>query len=398
VPAPAEIPEWLREVAPPEEKARQAEAAPSVPAFEGLVPPSPTAEGIQIGEMEELAPAAIPDWLQDLRPQPEAVAEVAEEEPVETDGLLAGLRGVLPTVPAFQVPPVHEGIGASEAREASIARAQLLQSLLARPAEASPTKAARQGINTGERIQRWVVATVLLAVTVAILIAPTIPVSIPTLTQPIIFPGVSRVHETIQDVDTGDSVLIAFEYGPSEADELNLVAEPILGHLLDQGAQISIVSTRPQGLAVAEGLLATIGSPGQGYSQSYQPGDATGVSNLLAGAGKPSLILVVTAQPGPLRWWVEQARALPAEPPPVVGGMSAALESIASPYLDNNAGQIAGAVHGLSGAAAYEVLRGSPGRAHQRINTLAIGHAAIVGLMILGGAFYTLGGLRRRAK
>jgi len=398
-PAPAEIPDWLREIAPSEEKeAPPAVAAPPVPAFEGLVPPPPTAPGIEIGEQEELAPAAIPDWLQDLRPQPEAVTEVAEEEPLETEGLLKGLRGVLPAVPAFQVPSVHEEAGASEAREASIARAQLLQSLLARPAEAPQPKAARQGISTGERIQRWLVAAVLLAVTVAILIAPTIPVSVPTLTQPVISPGVSRAYETIRDIGTGDSVLIAFEYGPSEADELNLVAEPILRHLLDQGAQISVVSTRPQGLAVAEGLLSTVGPSGQRYPQSYKPGDATGVSNLLADAGTPSLILVVTAQPGPLRWWVEQARALPDEPPPVVGGVSAALESTTSPYLDANAGQVTGAVHGLSGAAAYEALRGSRGHAHQRLNTLAAGHAAIVGLMILGAAFYTLGGLHRRAK
>ena len=397
-PALAEIPDWLREIAPPEEEAPPAVAAPPVPAFEGLVPPPPTAPGIEIGEQEELAPAAIPDWLQDLRPQPEAVTEVAEEEPLETEGLLKGLRGVLPAVPAFQVPSVHEEAGASEAREASIARAQLLQSLLARPAEAPQPKAARQGISTGERIQRWLVAAVLLAVTVAILIAPTIPVSVPTLTQPVISPGVSRAYETIRDIGTGDSVLIAFEYGPSEADELNLVAEPILRHLLDQGAQISVVSTRPQGLAVAEGLLSTVGPSGQRYPQSYKPGDATGVSNLLADAGTPSLILVVTAQPGPLRWWVEQARALPDEPPPVVGGVSAALESTTSPYLDANAGQVTGAVHGLSGAAAYEALRGSRGHAHQRLNTLAAGHAAIVGLMILGAAFYTLGGLHRRAK
>ena len=399
-PAPAEVPDWLREIAPPEEKeaAPPAEAAPPVPAFEGLVPPPPTAPGIEIGEPEELAPAAIPDWLQDLRPQPEAVTEVAEEEPVETEGLLEGLRGVLPSIPAFQVPSVREEAGASDAREASIARAQLLQSLLARPAKAPQPKAAKQGISTGERIQRWLVAAVLLAVTVAILIAPTIPVSVPTLTQPVISPGVSRAYETIRDIGTGDSVLIAFEYGPSEADELNLVAEPILRHLLDQGAQISVVSTRPQGLAVAEGLLSTIRPSGQRYPQSYKPGDATGVSNLLADAGTPSLILVMTAQPGPLRWWVEQARALPDEPPPVVGGVSAALESTTSPYLDANARQITGAVHGLSGAAAYEALLGSPGHAHQRLNTLAVGHAAIVGLMILGAVFYTLGGLHRRVK
>jgi len=397
VPAPAEVPDWLREIAPPEAET-PLEAAPPIPALEGMAPALPTEPGIEIGKPEELAPAAIPDWLEALRPRPEAVTEVAEEEPVETEGLLAGLRGVLPAVPAFQVPSVREEARPPEAREASIARAQLLQSLLARPAEAPQVKAGKQGISMGERIQRWLVAAVLLTATVAVLIAPTIPVSVPTLTQPVISSGVTRAHETIQDIGIENSVLVAFEYGPSEADELNLVAEPILRHLLDQGAQISVVSTRPQGLAVAEGLLSTIGPSDQRYPRRYKPGDATGVSNLLADAGNPSLIFVVTARPGPLRWWVEQARSLPDEPPPVVGGVSAALESAASPYLDANAGQITGAIHGLSGAAAYEALRSSPGQAHRRLNTLALGHAAIVGLMILGAAFYTLGGLHGRAK
>jgi hypothetical protein len=209
---------------------------------------------------------------------------------------------------------------------------------------------------------------------------------------------VITAHSAIQDLSAGDSVLVAFEYGPSEADELDLVAEPAVRHVLDQGAQISVVSTRPEGLAVAEGLLNTIQGPQeQQYTHAYRPGDATGVSQLLADASvRPGLILVLTAQPGPLRWWVEQARALYGDTVPVVAGMSAALESTASPYLDVSARQIEGAINGLSGAAAYETLCGSPQRATQRLNALAVGHLAIVGLMILGAAFYTLGGLGGR--
>ena len=84
--------------------------------------------------------------------------------------------------------------------------------------------------------------------------------------------------------------------------------------------------------------------------------------------------------------------------PPIVAGVSTILESATSPYLDASAGQLEGAIHGLSGAAAYEKLYGSSGQATQRLDTLAAGHIAMVGLMIIGAIFHTLGGLRRREK
>jgi hypothetical protein len=349
--------------------------------------------------MEGLARAAIPDWLEALRPHPEATAPAAEVEPVEAEGLLRGMRGALAPISTFQVSTIRESTGPSEISRVSLARAQLLQSLLARPVEALQPQVRKRGVSMGERVQRWLVAAVLLIAVGGMLIAPLIPFDVPTLTQPATSPGVSRLYDAIKGVRAGDTILVAFEYGPSEADELNLVAEPILRHILDQGAHISVVSTRPERLAVAEGLLSTIKAPKEQYTQRYRPGDATGVSQLLTEAGiHPTLILVLTAQPGPLRWWVEQARALYGDTIPVAAGMSAALEPAASPYLDVSARQIEGAINGLRGAAAYETLRDSPGRVTQRLNALAVGHLAIVGLMILGASLYALGGLRRRGQ
>jgi hypothetical protein len=214
------------------------------------------------------------------------------------------------------------------------------------------------------------------------------------------FQRLTKLHDVIQGIRPEDTVLIACEYGPPEADELNLVAEPVMRHVLDQGAHISIVSTRPEGQAIATALLRSIAVPEEQYTLlQYRPGNAAGVSQLLADAEtRPALILVLTAQPGPLRWWVEQTRALHGSAVPVVAGVSAALEPAASPYLDVSAGQVTGAIVGLSGAAAYEMLRGSAGQAVQRLNALAVGHVAIVGLMIVGAVIYALGDLRRRGE
>jgi hypothetical protein len=257
-----------------------------------------------------------------------------------------------------------------------------------------------------------VLAVVIFVVALAALEEPLF--TVPTLTQPVEFPETSKrmdlqrltgMYETVESlsVSAEDTVLVAFEYGPAEADELNLVAEPVLRHLLDRGAHISVASTRPEGGAVAHGLLDGIIKSGDQYTEmeysplGYRTGDAAGVSQLLADAS-PTLVVVLTAHPGPLRWWIEQAYAQGAGAIPIVAGVSAALEPAASPYLDVSAGQLAGAVRGLSGAAVYEGMRGAPGAATRRLNALAVGHIAIVILMIAGAAFHAPDSLRRRKK
>jgi len=428
-PAPGKVPDWLREIAPPE-AAPATETAPAVPPLaevpaeaditevpdwlarvqaepgapsapvspiliEGEAPSPPLGPEAGVTGGEELAPAAIPDWLEDLRPVPEELPASIEEEPEETEGLLAGLRGVLPPIPAFKTPDQRED--AQVAGEVGRSRAELLQSLLTQPTEAPRPEARKRGVTLGERIQRWLMAAVLLIATLSTSLAPRLSLNIPSLTQPLALASVTRAYDAIQGISAGDSVLVAFEYGPAEADELDLVAEPMLRHLLDRGAQIYAASTQPEGQAVAEAVLSTLDAPRQQFSLHYKPGDATGVSQMLAEAGTPQLVLVLTARPGPLRWWVEQT-TLHSDTIPILGGMSTALESAASPYLDVSASQMQGAIYGLSGAASYERLGGSTGQATQRLDALALGHLSIVGLMILGAVFYALRGLRRRAK
>ncbi|HHN94424.1 MAG TPA: hypothetical protein ENK17_06620 [Anaerolineae bacterium] len=110
------------------------------------------------------------------------------------------------------------------------------------------------------------------------------------------------------------------------------------------------------------------------------------------------MILILTARPAPLRQWVEQVRARYGDDVTVVAGVSAALEPAASPYLDRNAGQLTGVVAGVGGAAAYEHLRGVPGRAMGRLNGLAVGHLAIVVLLVVGALLHAPGGLFKRKK
>ena len=138
------------------------------------------------------------------------------------------------------------------------------------------------------------------------------------------------------------------------ADELNPVAKAILKHLTERKAKIFIASTQPEGLAVAEVLRGDIDSPEQDEagqqpalefeyakeSPGYRPGNATGVSQILASTDtRPAMIIVLAAQPESLRWWIEQTQAHYGDAkPPIAAGVSAALEIAASPYLDASVG------------------------------------------------------------
>jgi len=440
-PAPAEVPDWLREMAPEEAAAPEKAGAPEeigarLPSVPPLVEspeeeettetpewlaelqgekkevkapaqPAPTFEETISGraaEAEGLARADIPEWLHDMRPRAEEPQAAVSEEPLETEGLLEGLRGVLAPTSLSGARRAPESTQQAEISEASLARAQLLQSLVTQSAEAPQVEGSRRDISTRERVQRWVIMVVLLAVA-AILVwqGPGqlwgLP-EFPRLVQPIKSDGVDRLDGVIEDIETGEAVLVAFEYGPEQADELNLVARPILRRLHDRGAAISVASTQPMGIAVAGALRSEIASKEQ-YTPTYEsvdylPGRAAGIARLLADVdARPKLVLILAAQPASLRLWIEQTQTWD-ESVPLAAGVSAALEPVASPYLDDRAGQLRGMVSGLSGAASYEARRGVEGQATQRLNALAVGHIAIVGLTIVGALLYVFGGPRRR--
>jgi hypothetical protein len=351
-------------------------------------------------ETEKLAQAQIPDWLEALRPAAEAGSPAGEEESLETEGVLEGLRGVLPRgLAAGATASAGQGQSAGNS-VASLARAQLLQSLVTQPRSVAKQGVPRRRAPVGGRVERWIVAIVLVGAVVGSFVAPLLLPDVPTLVAlPRAIPAADGLYAAIERLSPGDAVMLAFEYGPEQADELDLVARPIVRHVLDQEGRASVVSTRPDGLAVAARLFGglTPDSEVDQYAMTYVPGEVAGVAQLVS--SQPDLIVVLAGKPGPLRWWVEQTRAV-ANPPPIVAGTSAALEPTTSPYLDPSAGQLMGAVSGLAGAVYYEKkAQGTvEGWATERLNTLAVGQGAIVVLMVLGAILHATGLLPGRGK
>jgi hypothetical protein len=418
-PESVEIPSWLEEA---ETERQEAPPEGSIPPFteappEGietpgwlaqLMAPSPDVDGegspfpeeLDVTDDEwaaDLERAHIPDWLQELRPSQEEGEETVRG-PVETEGLLKGLRGLLPAAQAIGVPATFEGPSRTQRSEVTLARAELLQSLLGQPAIQPKRESAREArereIDAADLAERWLAAGILIFAVLAVLLAPLMTGQSIRLTRPVTASGATDLHRVVDELQAGDHVLVAFDYGPPEADELSAAAQPVLEHVLERGAQVSIVSTRPDGPLIAQAMMAGIaGSKDQYTFVGYRPGMATAISQLLAATdGTPTLLMVLTSRPGPLRLWIEQASAQYGDRLPLVAVGSAALEPVASPYLDANAEQLKGAVHGLKGAAAYEALRGTFGRATQRLDAVAAGHVAIVVLMIVGALIHAFGG------
>jgi hypothetical protein len=384
----AQVPDWLTDLKP---EGPIAEAAGTLPG--GVL------AGVDSGMAP--APAEIPDWLEAMRAQPPSAAAAAAEEPAETEGLLQGLRGVLPAREIEMPGPIPEKAGA-EPGEAAAARAELLRSLLLPKAEKAPAGVAKKEVSAGERLVRLLV---LAAIVIPVALVVGWPVvagqgEFLVLTEP---PAGSAdgIYQAIDGLDTGDVALVAFEYGPGEAGELGVLARPILWHLREKGALIWVRTTRAEGQALADALRSDI-SATEGYTPTYQssqysPGGAAGVARMLSSPdGRPDIVIVLAGEMAPLQWWVEQTQAL-GESPPVVAAVSASTVPAASPYLGANGGSVAGLVGGLAGAAAYEDRMGDvPAPTALLLNGLAAGHLAVASLMVVGALVYAVSGASKR--
>jgi len=319
-----------------------------------------------------------------------------KKEALETQGLLEGMRGLLPSASVVETPPIGQVRSDHEISDVALTRAQLLQSLLSRHVRAPAEKATQKRQRLVERIERAVLGVLLLVAVIGALLIP--QAQLPSLVQfgegqiPALSAEVERFQQVIESVDAGETVFVAWEYGFYGADEMNLIAGPILEQLVAREAELTVVSTRPEARALVGRLL----DEGEYTWHAYRPGGAIGMAGLLPDE-RPALILLLTSEPNGLRRWIEQVNALAPrlydDVPPILVGQGAMLETLSSPYADVDAQQIEASIKGVRGAAAYEQLTDSEAQASQQINALTIGHLLFTGALVLGGVIYGLAGL-----
>jgi hypothetical protein len=381
---PTELPDWLKSLR---------ESAPAAPASAPIAAP-------------DLTQAEIPTWLEALRPkegQATGAFEITEE--AEPEGIFAGIPNILPAMPTMgevQGAPVKLP---AEPSTDDLARAGVLQELLARAASAptmAPTVPERAS-KAGWRVLQWLIAGLLLLV---VIVPYLLDFTLPFLPQVDSLPESALVQQavtTVESLPPNARVLMMFDYDAAQAGEMNQIAEMFVRHLQTRGAMITIASLNPLGTSLAQAVWrqAGLGAFNEENNLGYVPGQAVGVQNLLAATGPLDLVIDVAASSDSVRWWVEQL-AVNGMQVRLTAGVSAAIEPLALPYLQS--AQIKGLVPGLGGALQYARqadLLGSLDSAelvqaqyHLEMQTLA--HWFLVIVIVIGmlGALLSRGGKR----
>lgn len=273
----------------------------------------------------------------------------------------------------------------------------------------------------------WLSLLLTLAIALPIVLELLGPVGTP---QP--WPGVAEAYAVIDALPADTTALVLWEYDAATAAELDLVALPLVSHLLTRRIQPIIVSQLPGGAAVADRLFtrAIAGLRADTtfrfivdrelyMNAGYLPGGAALLSfvaqdpglalvrhsplapiasPLASGAvSAPALTIVVAAQAEAVQQWLEQGQPLQGQP--TLAFTSAGADPILRPYLAS--GQLSGLVSGFDGAVTYQKLRS----VHLAVAEEAFfarqvvlqnwGHFALLCLLLLGNlATWGWGGRR----
>jgi len=410
----ADLPDWLSALGPAEsgqaKESGQPPAQPSTP--KGTEPAEPAEEAI--------VPAELPSWVQAMRPIESVAASSAAPPPsqetdqrIERAGPLAGLKGILPAEPLvaeYRKPPTYSvKLQTSESQKRY---AQLLDEMLANETEPLAHRAER--LISSQRVLRLVVGILVVA---AVLLGSFYPF-MPIPSQPAV--EMSNLYNAVEALPGSAPVLMVFDYEPALAGEMESAAAPVLDHLMEKGARLSLVTTSPTGQALADRLLGSVFTPeAPDYQQPYLDRQAVIDLGYLAGGPAGIYSFVINPGLGAPRWaadnsnlqdvhsladyrqiflltdsldtgraWLEQlAAAGPSVPGldevPVMLVTSAQAAPLLRPYLDSR--QADGLLNGLMGGAQYEQLLQRPGVANRRWDSFAGGLLAAIVLVVVGG-------------
>ena len=387
----ADMPDWL------------SNATDTSPSTSSTLPPAANAE--------EITPGELPSWVQAMRPVDtgssarSSLTSLSSDQTLESRGALAGLQGVLPSVPGFAPTSKPKAYSIRlQASEEQQAHAALLEQILA--AETEPVPIASFSALTTSRGLRWFLVAAVFAVLMAVLFMGTqifpMPVGVP--------PEINGALQVSQSIPEGASVLVAFDYEPARAGEMEAAAAPLF-NLLRQ-PNLTFISTNEIGSILAErfisGPLADSDKSGfQVLNLGYLPGGQMGIRAFAQNPGltSPQLagitslsqfmaLIIITDSPDSARMWIEQTSFTRGAIPMVVISSAQAAPMI-QPYYDSQ--QISGLVSGLYGGAVFEQSNGGiPGITRTYWDAYSLGMLLAMVLITGGGLWNLVLGLRNR--
>jgi hypothetical protein len=431
---PGELPDWLQAGkdlklgTPLPEGAQPESSRPTTTEWDDILGEMPNAGDLAVdfelppaSEFADLsAPAVLasdselPGWLQALKPREVEDVPEPEEETAQTSGPLAGIRNVIAISP--MVAEAHTGV---RPPRLTVSRDQELQvellRQLTRDDQKKATMVAPAQAGALPILLRLVLSFLVVAALLVGYFLPASGVVLPDIVPPPL-PASANGAARFVAGSSGRPVLLAFEYTPAMAGELDLQAAMLLRQLSAAGSPLVIVSQYAAGVPVARQATAGL-TQATVHEIGYLPGEAVGLRRLGACLGSGSecatvygralapelqqalaevaLVIVITADRSSLVNWIEQVAAQ--GDVPVVAAVSQSLAPVAAAYYAG--GQLQGTIGGLPAAAAYERFFPTGDRlANEQLAAQTIAQWLVVLLLIGGNVWYGLSALVRRLR
>ncbi len=348
----------------------------------------------------------------------EILPPLASQPPEDQDEakILPGIADSLPAVPAaFAEParPVHSyRLKVSETQKNYAA---LLERMA--PPEQLPPGGSQPASLRKPRYFLLGWGVVLVGILLVSLLWDGFQVGIPSIS-----PDVMAVNRSLSKIPAGAPVLVAVDYQPAYADEMEMAGAAVIDQLIAQGTNLVFVSTNPTGFWQAERLIHNVqAGRDQSGSVPVQPnyvnlgfisGGPLGLANFVqepskfleaqlpvedGGVASPqslaletvtsindfSLILVLTEDPDSARDWLEQVQPY-LTGTPLMMVLSAQAEPMVRPYIEMQPAKIQGMVVGIAGGVEYESLSNQVWSARENWTASTLGN--ILGGLILAGA------------
>lgn len=383
---------------------------------------------------QDLERVELPSWVAAMRPVESAMpgGESAQDTDqfIEKAGPLSGMRGVLPipeNLLRYRKPPIYSVKLHTTEKQRN--QSALLDGIIAQ--ESKPLLIPPARSHAPLLIMRIVIALVLVGVIalpnlMGMLGMPFDPLSMPAL-QPV---ELEEMYNQIdQSAQPGENytVLLAFDYEPGFSGEMTAAASPVITHLMQQNAQIVVVSTSPNGPALANRLLEDVAGKSsysvknRSVNLGYLPGGTISLLEFVREprfaapatiTGEPawdetflsgvnsiadfSQVIVLTDSAETGRSWIEQVSPQMGDVPLFMVA-SAQAAPMLIPYLnateETNSGQIDGMVAGLMGGAQYGWFAGQQDTLTSKYwASYQLGIVLAIGLVLAGGL---ISGIRR---
>jgi len=222
-------------------------------------------------------------------------------------------------------------------------------------------------------------------------------------------------YDAIENLAPGSIIVISTDWEASTQAESGPQTEAIVRHIFRRDLKLVVLGLWPQGNSATEAIVDRLaGEYGKAYGTDwvnlgYKPGgevvlaslaenirtlypqDARGtpiddleICRELTGAKDMSLVISVSwGDPGHITW-VKMVGT--PHKVPIIAAVTAVSIAGCAPYVQS--GQITGVIGGLGGAAEYEKLVESPGKATAGMGAQTVGHILILVLVLVGNIGY----------